>query len=142
MLPTKTRSFERTQFLADVLTTAIEGGINYWGAVSTYKWYSPTLEGGTAEHLDGMPNAYATVHEEDPDTEDGYAETGVAVGLEDIARGIGVIRRNEFPKHEGISAGRRATILEASDENDAGEIDADLADCIVQAAMFGKIVYG
>ena len=40
--------------------------------------------------------------------------------------------------HESI----RKTIEFANTHNDAGEIDAGDADCIVQVACFGEVVYG
>jgi hypothetical protein len=59
-----TRSPERADFLTTVITTAAEGGINYWAAVGGYRWYHPNLDGGTAHPgLDGSANAYITVHE-------------------------------------------------------------------------------
>ncbi len=41
-----------------------------------------------------------------------------------------------------ISEDRRDTISEACMESDASMIDADLADCILQVAAFGEIVFG
>ena len=33
-----TRSEERTQFLADVITIALEGGVGYWSEAHEYRW--------------------------------------------------------------------------------------------------------
>jgi hypothetical protein len=87
------RTPERAQFLADTLTTAVEGGINYWAYVDDYHWYSPDLDGGTAEHEDGVANAYATVL----DREDEDAEP-VRVDLDTIARGWGLYKGREHQR--------------------------------------------
>jgi coenzyme F420-reducing hydrogenase gamma subunit len=137
MLSKIKRTTERAQFLADVLTCAVEGGINYWASVSDYRWYDPTFEdgGGTAEHVDGVPNAYATVHETESDgTVSGLIGVDqVATAIRDILNGKEGIRINDADV---------ALIREANRDNDAGEIDAGIADMIVQVAMFGEVVYG
>lgn len=143
MLPRHKRSDERAQFLADVLTTAVEGGINHWAAVSGYRWYSPTVEGGRAEHVEGQANAYVTVHENEVDTdgEDGCVVR--SIGVDDIARVLGEIRRT--PRREGpewMHDDLVAEILAADRLNDAGEIDAGACDCLMQIAVLGKVVYG
>lgn len=119
-----TRSPERVEFLNDVITTAVEGGINCWAAVSDYKW-------------SGVPETTVTVHELDYDTSD-FMESGVPVTVETIASAIGKIVRGESQ----ISEDRVKMIKDASAENDAGDIDSDLADCIVQVAVLGDVVYG
>lgn len=120
------RTDKRTEFLSDVLVTAVEGGINYWASVSEYD-----PDAGTVR-----------VHEWHPDTgetEDGYAKEGVLVTLDDIARGIGVLRRDDkLPLtgywHDFWKADRT--------NGEDGDYDAGHADCVVQAAIFGEVVYG
>lgn len=36
----------------------------------------------------------------------------------------------------------RDVAITAVEENDAGMVDAELADCVVQVALFNEIVYG
>lgn len=142
MIPTRTRSAERSQFLTDVLTGAVEGGINYWAQVSDYHWFSPTLDGGTAEHPEGQANAYVTIHEtgDDPSDPDLVVRT---IGIDDIARALGEIKANpQRPGPEWMDSGTVASILLADRTSDAGEIDAGVSDCIVQVVLFGKVVYG
>lgn len=139
MLPTRKRSPERAEFLSDVLTTAVEGGINYWAAVADYRWWSPTLSGGTAEHSDGLANAYVTVHPADDDA-DFEPKT---IGVDDIARAINIIAKPGVrPSPEWMSGESEELIKSASRENDCSEIDAGDADNILQVAMFGKVIYG
>lgn len=120
------RSKERAEFLQDVLITAVEGGTGYWAAVSGYRYDDDKPE-----------TASVTLHPLNDDTGefDGPAH---AVTIDTIAAGIGRIKRGDL----SINSALRGTILNASDENDAGDIDADGADAIVQAALFGELVYG
>ena len=113
------RSPEREQFLADIITCAVEGG-GVWARFSGYRW-------------DGIPSAEcrATLH----DMEDGES---YPLTIDAVARGIGLIVRGDV----GVNRTLRGAILYADRENDAGEIDADAADVIVQAGLLGDVVYG
>lgn len=114
-----TRSTEREQFLADIIISAVEGGTGYWAAVSRYRHDCPAAD------------TTATLHDED----DGKV---YVLTIDTIATGIGRVLGDGFKV--------RGDILDqvkcGSRENDAGEIDADGADVIVQAALFGEVVYG
>lgn len=173
VLPARDRTPERAEFLSDVLTTAVEGGIGYWSSVSDYRWWSPTLDGGSAPHRDGQANAYVVVHCDDelPDTclnnidghwyvitygrapyeihardcvTCGIARGGRLVTVDDIARALGMLRKGPV---QGLNEKLRADII-ANDhgngdpEGNHQDIDAGLADCIVQVALFGEVVYG
>jgi hypothetical protein len=120
---------EREQFFSDVLTTAVEGGINYWAAVSNYCF----------EDEDGndVP-ASVTVHEMDDETGD-YKEPGVPITTKEIGAAITKILGEEM---KYIPSRTRADIFAASIENDAGDIDADIADTIMQIAVLGEVTYG
>lgn len=173
VLPKRERTPERAQFLADIITTAVEGGIGYWSTVSVYRWWAPDLDGGTALHHDGQANAYAVVHAEDdelpiaclnnvdghwyvvtygaapyqihaPDCRTcGIPEDGRLVTVDTVARALGVLRKGPVT---GLSETLRADIVaqdRANGEADGHQdIDAGLADCIVQVALFGEVVYG
>lgn len=124
------RTAEREEFLADVIICAVEGGTGYWACVSDYKHGQPS-------------ETYAVLHEEDADgaiegREGKYSTTPLRLDVEAVALGIGKIERGEV----NINAGMAQSILAASRENEAGDIDADLADVIAQAALLGSIVYG
>ena len=134
------RTAEREQFLADVLTTAVEGGINDWAYVSEYKHeYTPVP----------VAQTHAIVHEVDPnegieEDEDGYAVRGLRVDIDVIAKGIGVIKGLDFqPNYFGDGGAYWREFLLADRTNgDDGDYDAIVADWIVQAGLFGQIVYG
>lgn len=137
------RSAERTQFLADIIITAVEGGIGYWAAVRGYKAPDDNPAG---------TRALLRVHDED----DGYcAWTDVAkslvypramsvdgrwavLGVNTIAHGISLIRKGECSLDPAI----RKNILGASAVNEAGDIDSSDADIIVQLGILGDIVFG
>jgi hypothetical protein len=126
------RTAERTDFLASVLSTAVEGGISYWASAKpgTYKWGS---ENGP--HTFGDAHyASITIREDD----DGQTGPWRHVSEATIAQGIARVKRPDFR----INTQLLGDILTGDRNNDAGEIDADGADVIVQAALFGKIVYG
>lgn len=113
---------DRKEFLADVLTTAVEGGINYWAMVSNYNYDTPA-------------ETRVTVHELD---DDGNPSGYVDITITEIARAIQsvLITDTSLPSHV------RSTIRETNAENDAGDIDAELADVIMQFAVLGRITYG
>ena len=141
-----TRSPEREQFLADIIIGAVEGGTGYWACVSEYK------------HPDDNPAAtYAVLHEalddddESVDSIEGgfghypahmlailgpprYEAAGKRIDVDVAARGLSVL----CAEHTGIGNALR----EANRENDAGQLDANDCDCIIQAGLFGQIVYG
>lgn len=121
----RTLSTARATFLQDVLVAAVEGGTGYWAQVSGYRWSDDNPETGQA-----------TFHVLD---DDGIASGDRhLVNLETIATGISRIVQNDVQ----VRADLRAVIAEASRENDGGLVDADAADVIVQAALFGQVVYG
>ena len=123
---TTTRTVERTDFLANVLVTAIESGIGYWAEVKDYKW----SENG--DH--NMVDARAKVR--------GDSKSGAErdfwhdVTLDTIEEGIAVLKQMDWNRSH------KAFLLLADNENEAGDIDSEIADCIVQAALYGVLKYG
>lgn len=104
-------------FLDDMVTTAVEGGTDYWAAVSDYHWG------------DGEPTT-VRLHELNDD-ESGYREEGVLVDAATIAKGMQ----------------RLATVYPCHFErlvhpNNDWDHDADDADMVVQLALFGELKYG
>lgn len=112
----------REQFLDDVVTTALEGGIGYWSVCSAYEW-------------DGVP-ARAQIQEMDYDGEPDGPLMEVDRAL--IRKGIKEILAGE----SNVNATTVAYVQEANKYNDAGDVDADVADAIVQVGLFGNLVYG
>ncbi|MGN7104887.1 hypothetical protein ACTHR6_24965 [Ralstonia holmesii] len=121
------------QFLWDVLCTAVEGGSNYWAQFKTLERYE-------GEH--GPEHARVRV------TEYGDADSAVSrkeIGLTDLAEGMRRIMTRTMDKpedHANVHSSHSGALLVAVVEDDAGQVDGELADLILQAAMFGHIVYG
>lgn len=108
------RTKERMDFLSDVLVTAVEGGVNYWADVKGY-----TKDNVTVFVYDNM---------------DHYTFTPATISL-----GIDIIKSNKDFKVNDTILG---DILVGDHRMDESYIDSSAADVIVQAAMFGEIIYG
>lgn len=112
---------KRDQFLKDIVTTAVEGAaIQYWCNVNRYD-----------------PDLCVAWIKEDDDTGDQDTHWH-KLNANMIAKGISRIKREDIKMRRDILS----AILVADKTNDAGEIDIEAADVIIQAAMFGEIVYG
>lgn len=114
---------QRQRFLADIIISAVEGGTGYWAQVSVYRHDCPAAE--TA----------ATLHEIEPEDP---SEPGRQLDTETIAAGIKAIVSPGF----SVRADLQAVIKTADETNDASLLDAEAADAIVQAGLFGALVYG
>ena len=133
---------EHQQFLADVATTFVEGGGPYsWFQVEASKWWEPKLEGGTAtplktaEGLDG-PNRIGRIRCEKKDTE-GYGEWQPFT-FEIFERGFQRLIQGPV---EGLSERYRASLIGDYMIRDAGSLDINAVDIVVQAAFYGEIVF-
>lgn len=114
------------EFVHDVFVTACEGGINYWAEVDQYHW----SDGDRNPDLFGF---FAVIHDaEDLATKFRVDASVIAAGLQRVSAG----------PVEHLGEGLRANIVQATIAGDAGEIDADDADTIVQVGLFGKVIYG
>ena len=115
-----------TEFLSDVLIAAFDGGYggsNYW--LKSFDHLRKSEDGEQWLEVVVTPEDY-----DDPD-----APRSITHG--DLARGIQTIldtRRTDWFIFEYVNA--------AVTEDDAGHIDAEAADVIVQYATFSEIVYG
>lgn len=107
---------ERIEFLADIVTTAVEGGINDWAAI------------------DGYYSANARIHLLDDESQTHVAH----IDINTVDLGIYRIVDHRLKIRDEI----RKTITVANVTLDASEIDAEAADCIIQAGLFGALVYG
>ena len=122
-------------FLWDVMTTMVE---------SSYDWF-------TFRNVARRPDTDADEHEDDPLSVTGFtvfeveedAETLAdaprwQIGPAEVIAAMAQIAGNPL----STSPGNRACILSALAEDDAGQIDSDAADCILQIATFGELRYG
>ena len=110
-------------FLNDVIVCAVEGGIGYWSQVRDYRWekdddWNITEASATVVPFDD-PKVYKLTWE--------TVEDGIRKVL------AGTVK---------VHSSYVGSIAVAAAEGDAGEIDAELADIIVQAGLFGEVIYG
>lgn len=114
------RTAERESFLRDVLLTAIQG-CHYWAEVEEYNY-----EEGRGTLLD---------NEGDPHT----------FNLDTIAKGIGVLTTGENADRAfsmcGMDYWKQFKLANRTNGVD-GDYDSDIADNVLQAGLFGEIVYG
>jgi hypothetical protein len=116
---------ERDQALADVFTTALEGGIGYWSQCSRYRW-------SIGENHDSARDFIAVIH----DTEDEDHPTYV-VDRSVIVRGLRLAHARGNWADYHARALRDLTFGKWDDL----DFDADTADLIVQFGLFGEQVY-
>lgn len=110
---TTTLSFPN-QFLHDILTTAVEGGINYWAALHVVS-------------RDDDLNVLSVVLSDAEDDD----EPQLIVNRDTIIKGIENIFNDKQLSHI------HARLLKGEDF----DYDADDADMIVQYGLFGQLVY-
>ncbi len=104
------------EFLSDIKIVALEGGINYWAKILSYNK-------DTKEHLI-----------QDIESTDRWY-----INNEVIFKGLLRILTN--PEFQ-IASRIKQYIVNGVIEKDCGHIDAEAADCIVQAGLFNEIIFG
>ena len=114
---------ERVDFLCSVLVTAVEGGIGYWAEIKDYSWQE--------DENHNLIHAEVSVREDD-------SPAWSKVNLDTVEYGLERIASRALTIHSATLG----VILVADRRNDASEIDADAADCIIQVALFGELRYG
>lgn len=112
----------RDELYRDVFTTAIEGGVNYWARVAEYAWA-------------GDPTKFHAVI---ADVEDG--DKAYRVDRSVIAKGLGIVAGPAEKSGAGGLARQAARAILALDED--VDYDASDADEIIQAGLFGEVLYG
>lgn len=111
------------QFLKDVLSTAVEGGIGHWAHAT----------GIVRSQID---NTVIHVELEPADNPEEFNKT--AVNLDTVLLGMQRVLANGFQIDPDI----RESIARGVTTNDASDIDAEAADCVIQTGVLGDIVYG
>lgn len=133
------RTSKRADFLAGILTTAVEGGVNHWATIEDYRWYFPDLEGGTAAPgPDNSANAYAVLVESEQLESDGDDADRQVVTLDTIATGLAILRTEigAADRLVGADAVTRLMIADLSD-GQSGDYDSVVADLVLQCGLFG-----
>ncbi len=124
------RSQERIDFLWGVFVTALEGGIGYWARAYAYN------PGEVEEpHAEGF---HAMIDVEDRDNGGDFR-----VDIEVVARGLARIAQGGTGEHRLlVNEDMTRRVRSALAENDGGTLDAWDADAVVQAGLFGEVIYG
>lgn len=122
------------QIAADVLTTALEGGIGYWSEASRIIRRPASDDGSPG--FDGF-EVVAVCLDEMP------TEGTKRVELPDVVRGLELVAtgRAKAAHRHVVTAGALLADVKRGRESET-DYDADDADVIVQAAVFGVLVYG
>lgn len=119
----------RPEALHGIFVTALEGGIGYWSVATRYRWSIPGTDG--EEDLDSF---HAVIEE----TESGEDTPPVhRIDAEVIRRGLAYFAA----PGDGYPHVREAALALLVGDEDV-DYDAEVADCIVQAGLFGEVVYG
>tara|TARA_R100000697_G_scaffold83665_1_gene95720 strand:+ start:134 stop:502 length:369 start_codon:yes stop_codon:yes gene_type:complete len=105
------------EFLSDVLTTAVSGGITYWADVTEHAKDLYEIAPNVEMRMEFEPQALSSDH--------------IAIGI-----------RKAMERTPGCAMHIRRRITQAVQYQDASCIDAGDADVIVQLAVFESIVYG
>lgn len=130
------RTAERIEFLGDIITGAIEGGIGYWSACSQYQWIDRDERVRVSVGRQKGDEPRATIHVI-KDDESGYEPGGLALTLDTVERGLRLIREGGCE----VNTRLKNAIMLADRSNEAGQLDAFDCDVIVQAGLLGEIVY-
>ncbi len=139
MNPTEPTDYD--QFIHQTFTTAIEGGVNYWASVSKYRWILRDESGAEVTDQHGYPcedfyNFSAIIC----DMEGEDAEPRV-VNREVIERGIRALADGTARTSSDLRK-KMLVVVNAPEMAETLDLDASDADCIVQAGLFGEVVYG
>ena len=116
--------------LLDVFTTAIEGGLDYWSVTEKYYWVLPGTE--ATPDLDGF---YAEISS---DTCDWPGKLRIDADV--IYRGIVALASNATSANPQTCLICKRVLDNIEDA--VCDVDADVADAIVQVGLFGAIVFG
>ncbi|AAQ63333.1 hypothetical protein Nazgul32 [Burkholderia phage BcepNazgul] len=118
-----TLSIQVSRQLCEDTMDAAAHGVEYWAHAFEHPGCGP-------ETLN-----YA-IEEDEPSS--GETPKNFVISPEAIVKGIQAIMHPAF----SVRADIRGTLFSALVEDDASNIDIEIADIIVQAAMFGEIIYG
>jgi hypothetical protein len=128
-------------FIHQTFTSAMEGGVNYWASVSKYRWALRHDSGAVVTDSYGDPcEDYEGFTATLLDNEDEDAEPRV-VNREVIERGIRALADGTAKTSVNLRK-KMLVVVNAPEMAAMLDLDASDADCIVQAGLFGEVVYG
>jgi hypothetical protein len=120
-----------------IFVTALEGGIGYWSVCTEYRHSDPETR------IEDHTNFYAVVVDTTEHC-DGQVvdENGEPTDLLRIDRAVILKGLQAIAAREVKLAPRIHADVSAALGGDAGALDAEGADCVVQAGLFNDVVYG
>lgn len=130
----------RSEMLADIFITAMEGGIGYWAYALKYHWALDEKDELGLHKVD--PEFFAILtdaeyaHKADKTDADFH---NLRLNKEVIETGIARLIKPGFQVREDIKD--KVIIADRRDGQDI-DLDANDADCIVQAGLFNEIRFG
>lgn len=133
------------QLLHDVLTTAVEGGIGYWTDNGDFKNVTVRRDkelNVTAIFFEGTGQLPITYKDRDPcfaPRPHNDSQFVYCIFPCDIVEAAQNILNSTGPDKFGFGAWSAAQELTKGEDSD---LDADAADCLVQVAAFGEVIYG
>ena len=122
-------STERTQMYRDILTTAIEGGIDYWAHIVSVSRYVPDVSDAIA-----LIKIKRGAEPRIIDTE------SIRKAMVILNKGGGYSTRPEVEAPDWWKRKWRRAYQDCADGS--WDFDASDADTVVQVACFGEVVYG
>lgn len=130
----------RVRMLRDVMITAFEGGSNYWAEARNVRrqvGHETAFGGHEGDYISFEVRSFE-------DRDDARLGKWVLINEAAIERGIGLILHGQRAERSPVGVRRDilAALALASVDPEQADIDAEVADCIVQAAAWGEIVYG
>lgn len=133
----------RDEAIADLFTTALEGGIGGWSAASEYRWRKPGSDPrGRVSDTQDVLGFRAVIHEVDEDEEDGYSATPLVIDRFVIRRGMQRLYKHMIDLGDEASRYQKQACRDFTFGNwDDFDFDADTADMAVQFGLFNTIRY-
>lgn len=135
-----TRSADRTQFLHDIMITALEGGVGYWSVADRIERHEDDNLWYRSYVLYCSDGGKEALH-----CGNGLDDTckGHKVSTQTVTRGLALGKQPEKDSNKiGWHYSQRKHVILADRENDGCEIDSGDADCILQLGIFGEVIFG
>jgi hypothetical protein len=126
----------------DIAITAAEGGTGYWAQIQSYqykRWCPDGPDGYIGENLDVAQDFVFYTLAPLNDDEDGYDITK-AVDITPALMQRGFELGLGLPRDKG--GWMFLNLIQLGRDDWMGNIDADVADAIIQLGCFGEIIYG
>jgi hypothetical protein len=125
------RSEKRTEFLKDLLVTAVE----------TYG-YTPWFQFGNYDPDNGTVDVYTWKDDTDDEETGNYSDGPYPVDLDKLASALGKYVKDVMALQNPHKTYAYQLVLADRTNGDEGDFDVTTADSVLQIAVFGKEIYG